>query len=90
MYITAYNYAATPMVAKLPLDGSGTQAAAYTVGGKDFYYRNDVTTTDSAGTLTAVGTDGSYAANTEDTQTVVGFNSATNLGSPAVASIEIG
>ena len=90
IYITAYNNAGTPIAAKLPLDGSGTQSGAYSVGGKSFYYRNDVATTDAAGTLTAAGTDGSYATNNETTQINTGFNAAAQMGSPAVASIQVG
>ena len=89
LYITAYNNAATPIVAKIPLDGSGTQAGPYTVGGKNFYYRDDVGTTDSAGTLTAAGTDGSYSTNTETTQSDTLYNATTQISGAAVASIEV-
>lgn len=89
LYITAYNNAATPIAAKIPLDGSGTQAGPYTVGGKNFYYRDDVGTTDSAGTLTAAGIDGSYSTNTETTQSETLYNATTQISGAAVASIEV-
>lgn len=90
IYITAYNAVNTPIAAKLPLDGSGTQSGAYSVGGKSFYYRNDVTSVESAGYMSAGGTDGGYVTNTESTQTNVGFNAAAQMGSPAVASEIVG
>tara|TARA_R110002020_G_scaffold75714_2_gene192431 strand:+ start:1321 stop:2745 length:1425 start_codon:yes stop_codon:yes gene_type:complete len=89
IYINAYNNAGTPIVARLPLDGSGTQSGAYSVAGKSFYYRNDVASVESSGFMSAGGTDGSYACNNDSTQTNTGFNAAAQIASPAVASATV-